>query len=205
MKRRQFILSTGVLAGFAGCVGGESSGSTDQPTQSATPTSTTTPTSTPSAEPTSSSGQENGPARTPAPDPTTEPGDLTIGDSYKTPNGVVLSVLDLGTAEADDPDYQAALAYVYAKNESGSSQTVPYHFDWVMLAENQQYEAQSNPNTQEEAFRGGEILDGVERGGWVLYAVPENLSTEDLSVGWTGEFVSEDSSELEEVTVRWSW
>lgn len=204
MERRKFLFTVGTCTALAGCTGNEESESTSASTPKSTPTPTEEPTPTSEPEPTEQGTEtETVQPHTPDPNPTTEPGNLTIGETYQTPEGVILSILDLRTVETDNPDNQAALAYAYAENQSGSSTIVPFHQEWVMLADNQQYQPQSTPN-EEDTYEGGEILDGVVRGGWILYGVPANLDLNDLIVAWSGEFIDENAGETQEVTITWS-
>jgi pimeloyl-ACP methyl ester carboxylesterase len=86
MRRRRFIaLTSGTVAGLAGCLGdGDGEDGSDTPAPTATPTETPTPTATPTPEATPTETPEETP--TPTPDESDEPegaveaGELLVGD-----------------------------------------------------------------------------------------------------------------------------
>jgi hypothetical protein len=115
----------------------------------------------------------------------------------------VLSILELTTADSDTTDNQAGLAYAYAENKSESSKFIPFHGDWVMLADNRQYNPQSIFSS-DWAYEGGEVFAGVVREGWIRYEIPASLSTDDLSIAWSKEFFDPDTGEETQVSLTWS-
>lgn len=184
MDRREFLLTAGAVTITTGCIGGENSGNQDELEPVDTPTPDTVPT------------------RTPAPNPKTEAGDFTVGQTYRTPEGVILSILDLLVVEGEDQNNQAGLAYAYAENQTGSATSVPGYYSWSMLAGNRQYDPEFTDD--ERAYEGGEIVDGVVREGWVIYPLPPGLESEELTVAWSGT-VPDGEAGYRDVTVKWSW
>jgi hypothetical protein len=183
MDRRKFLLTVGA-ATTTGCIGSENAVSVDDFDSPDTPT------------------PDTGPVRTPAPNPKTEAGDFTVGQTYRTPEGVILSILDLGVVEGEDQNSQAGLAYAYAENQTGSTTSVPGYFRWSMLAGNRQYDPEFTDD--ERAYEGGEIVDGVVREGWVVHPLPSGLESEELTAVWSGT-VPDGEVGYRDVTVKWSW
>jgi hypothetical protein len=136
----------------------------------------------------------------------------SFGEIYRSPDSIEMTVLDIefrdsyqyegysGTVyEEDAPDGRKwAFVTFNAKNASGSPEFVPSKFDVVLITGNSQYEYETYYGDDEDEYEGGEVQAGIVREGFILYAVPEELSKSDIQIAWSDSYFDGD------VAVRWS-
>lgn len=136
---------------------------------------------------------------------------LSFTELYESPNQVLATVTDVefqdsytwegssGRAYEEEPDAgnRWAFVYVYAENNSESTELLPTKGDFTVWVDDRQYD-HSLIGTDEGQYEGGEVGPDVDRDGWICYEVPEDVATSDLSIEWFGSTVSGDYG------VRWS-
>jgi hypothetical protein len=134
------------------------------------------------------------------------------GSTFETPEGYVIRV--------DEPEFTGAYRYetysgdieeqepedggqwvfvnVYVKNQTGSGSYSPTGF--ALLSGNSQYDSRfvlNEPIDYGEPYESGELQPGIERSGYVLYAVPDSVSLSDISIAWSTTTFNGD------ISVRW--
>jgi hypothetical protein len=93
--------------------------------------------------------------------------------------------------EDAEPDNggQWAFINVWVKNETGQANYSPLSNDFGLLYENSQSDAQTlfvnEPINKGDAFDGGELQPGVERSGWIAFAIPSEMQLNELTLAWS--------------------
>ena len=122
-----------------------------------------------------------------------------IGSSYVTPNDIRVQVSDINLKGAyeytnyrDERDLTEApdgkqwlFVWFEAENQSNGVEYLPFEFDVVVVAGNQQYDSVFI-NKEENKYNGGEVQPDIVRSGWIAYEVPDDLSLSDLEVVHSG-------------------
>lgn len=138
---------------------------------------------------------------------------LEFDDVYETPEGIELSVYDKETPESYLHEYAGytyeerakeghtwLFVYVRVKNATGSPEYVPTASDFVVVADNSQYDRVYEDDVTSEdgdAYEGGDLQPGVVRDGWILYEVPDKYKQAKFSVVWSESYYDGD------VAVHW--
>lgn len=108
-----------------------------------------------------------------------------------------------GSTTEESPEDRDKWAFVdaWVKNETGQTQFSPVGAEFALLHQDSQFDAlqlYNDPVNKGPAFDGGELQPGVEREGWLAYAVPGEVGVEDLTMAWS------TTTRNGEVSVNWS-
>lgn len=140
---------------------------------------------------------------------------LGWGQEYQTPPGYRIRV-DKPTLQSsyEYKDWEGNIAErepenggkwvfvnVWVKNETGQAAYSPLASEFPLVAGNSQYDAKillDDPVNKGEPFEGGELQPGVERSGWIAYAIPDGLTVSDLLIAWSSTTING------EIAVNWS-
>lgn len=136
---------------------------------------------------------------------------LSFTDVYESPNRILATVQRVefqdsytwqggsGSQYKEQPSSgnKWAFVYVYAENDSGSTEYLPFSRDFTMRVGNSQYD-EALIYKDDGKYEGGEVGPGVVREGWVCFEIPESVSRSDLTIDWF------DSTYEGEYGVRWS-
>ena len=75
-----------------------------------------------------------------------------------------------------------------SKNETGQTEYSPLSDEFALVTGNSQFDSTfliDDPVNKGEQFEGGELEPGIERSGWIVYELPADLSTSDLTMAWS--------------------
>lgn len=123
-----------------------------------------------------------------------------VGETWRSPEDIVLRVDEIEltdtyeyedfegeTAEETAPEgSQWAFVWVYARNAARESTYLPFADDISILADGQQF-VREYISKEDGAYEGDEVSSGIEREGWIAYAVPAELGPADLEVDYTSD------------------
>lgn len=127
---------------------------------------------------------------------------ISWGSKYTTPSGYEIQVntpsvvdsypyLDYsGATKQKSPENGGQWVFIdiFVKNETGQANFSPTASDFDLLYGNQQADSEfilDDPIDYGPQFEGGELQPGIERGGWVLYEIPEDVSADDVRIAWS--------------------
>jgi hypothetical protein len=127
---------------------------------------------------------------------------LDWGTEYTTPEGYRIRVDEpnlqstytyetySGDTEEKSPEDRGQWAFVnvYVKNETGQTEYSPLSDEFALVTGNSQFDSTfliDDPVNKGEQFEGGELQPGIERSGWIVYELPADLSTSDLTMAWS--------------------
>ena len=127
------------------------------------------------------------------------PANLVVGDAYRTPNDIVLTVLDVDLREeysfqdvmgneqtrSADPGYQWAFITVDARNEREHRTTLPRREDLTLHHAGEAYD-HTILQQKEGAYRARTVDPGSGRTGWIAFEVPEDVAIGELIVEYAG-------------------
>jgi len=135
---------------------------------------------------------------------------LSFGDLYEKPDGVLLTSRGItfegsytwsagGSERAVEPDSGNQFAFVdfYAINESNSSADAPSKRRTSLIVDGSQYDYEYT-TVEGGVYEGGDTQPGVERSGWIMFEVPEDIGEDDATVVWS------ESSFEGEIAASWS-
>lgn len=137
------------------------------------------------------------------------------GSEYTTPAGYRIRV--------DSPDLQTTYEYedfngevaekspesrgqwafvnVWVKNETGQTAFSPLASEFGLLYGSSQSDGETilidDPINKGSPFDGGELQPGVERSGWIVFELPGDVSTDDLTMAWS------QTTASGEISVNW--
>ena len=123
------------------------------------------------------------------------------GAEYVTPDGYRIEVERpdieesyeyeglFGSLSERTPDSGNVWAFVnvWVKNETGTTAFSPTTSDFSLRFENTQVEpivVTEDVVGRNQQYESGDLQPGVERSGWILYEVPDEVSREDIFIGY---------------------
>jgi len=128
---------------------------------------------------------------------------LDWGAEYATPDGYRIEVErpDIeesyeyedfsGSLSERTPDSGNVWAFVnvWVKNETGTTTFSPTTSDFSLRFENTQVDSSivvtEDVVGRDQQYESGNLQPGVERSGWILYEVPDEVFGEDISIGYS--------------------
>lgn len=130
---------------------------------------------------------------------------LSWGNEFNTPEGYRIRVDEPSIQktyeyenfreqiEEKEPENggQWAFVNVWVKNETGGASFSPSSRDFGLLYGNSQSDSitfvADDPLNKGRRFEGGELQAEVERSGWILFKIPDELTTDDVTMAWSEE------------------
>ena len=78
---------------------------------------------------------------------------------------------------------------VWVKNETGQTNFSPLQNEFGLLYDSSQSDGETylidEPINKDESFEGGELQPGVERSGWIAFAIPSGIQLNELTLAWS--------------------